>query len=152
MSKFPEQLGPLSLTTIFNFFLTVYILSAYAKPFIIRSYKNYTQNGSMDMETLISLGCLSAFFLFCFFFARYTYEFIGGATISGHDIMEMNDALASSAIIVLVVNIGKHFEKKVKDKIQAMAAQLFPESKLFENMKVIHIRLKNRKLIVHSKK
>lgn len=66
--------------------------------------------------------------------------------------MEMNDALASSAIIVLVVNIGKHFEKKVKDKIQTMAEQLFPESKLFENMKVTHIRLKNRKLIVHSKK
>lgn len=49
----------------------------------------------------------------------------------GHEIMEMNDALASAAIIVLVVNIGKHFQKKVKDKIQQMASQLFPESKLF---------------------
>jgi hypothetical protein len=34
--------------------------------------------------------------------------------------MEMNDALASSAIIVLVVTIGKHFEKEVKNKIQKM--------------------------------
>lgn len=38
----------------------------------------------------------------------------------------MNDALASSAIIVLVVTIGKHFEKQVKDKIQKMAEQIFP--------------------------
>lgn len=64
----------------------------------------------------------------------------------------MNDALASSAIIVLVVNIGKHFEKKVKDKIQKMAASLFPESKLFENMKITFVRLRNRRLIIHSKK
>jgi hypothetical protein len=34
--------------------------------------------------------------------------------------MEMNDALASSAIIVLVVTIGKYFEKKAKNKIQKM--------------------------------
>lgn len=64
----------------------------------------------------------------------------------------MNDALASSAIIVLVVNIGKHFEKKVKNKIQEMSAQLFPESKLFENMRVTLIKLKNRKLIIAGKK
>lgn len=40
--------------------------------------------------------------------------------------MEMNDALASSAIIVLVVNIGKHFEKQVKIKITQMTEQIFP--------------------------
>lgn len=73
MSKFPNQLGPFTLTTMLNLILTVYVLSAYARPFIVRSYKNYTESGSMDMETLISLGCVSAFFLFCFFFARYTY-------------------------------------------------------------------------------
>lgn len=106
----------------------------------------------MDMETLISLGCISAFFLFCFFFARFTLEFISGKEITGHSIMEMNDALASSAIIVLVVNIGKHFERKVKGRIQAMSAQLFPESKLFENMSITLIKLKNRKLIVADKK
>lgn len=61
------------------------------------------------METLISLGCVSAFFLFCFFFVRFAIEFINGSEITGHEIMEMNDSLASSAIIVLVVTIGKHF-------------------------------------------
>ena len=70
----------------------------------------------------------------------------------GHEIMEMNDALASAAIIVLVVNIGKHFQKKVKDKIQQMASQLFPESKLFQNMKITYIKLKNGKLMVSHKK
>lgn len=109
MSKFPSQLGPLTFSTLINLFLTLYVLYVYAKPFIIRSYKNYTESGSMDMETLISLGCLSAFFLFCFFFGRFTIEFVNGEEITGHSIMEMNDALASSAIIVLVVNIGKYF-------------------------------------------
>lgn len=33
-----------------------------------------------------------------------------------------------------------------------MASKLFPESKLFENMKITYIKLKNRKLIVDSKK
>lgn len=87
-----------------------------------------------------------------FFFTRFTLEFLDGNQIMGHQIMEMNDALASSAIIVLVVNIGKHFEKEVKGKIQAMTEKIFPESKLFENMNVTHISLKNRKLIVTQKK
>ena len=35
-------------------------------------------------------------------------------------IMDINDALTSSAIIVLVVTIGKYFEGKVKEKIEKM--------------------------------
>jgi cation transport ATPase len=120
MNKFPSEFGPLSISTIFNLLLTVYVLCIYAKPFIVRSYYNYRESGSMDMETLISLGCMSGFFLFCFFFVRYSIEFINGSLISGHEIMEMNYALASSAIIVLVVTIGKYFERKAKDKIQKM--------------------------------
>lgn len=152
LSKFPTGFGPFTFSTILNLLLTVYVLVSYAKPMIVRSTRNYYQNGSMDMETLISLGCLSAFFLFMFFFTRFTLEFLDGNQIMGHQIMEMNDALASSAIIVLVVNIGKHFEKEVKGKIQAMTEKIFPESKLFENMNVTHISLKNRKLIVTQKK
>jgi hypothetical protein len=66
--------------------------------------------------------------------------------------MEMNDALASSAIIVLVVTIGKYFERKAKNKIQKMTEQIFPESKLFENMNITWIKLKNRKLLIVAKK
>jgi hypothetical protein len=51
---------------------------------------------------------------------RYFIEFTNGNEIGGHEIMEMNDALASSAIIVLVVTIGKYFERKAKNKIQKM--------------------------------
>lgn len=32
-----------------------------------------------------------------------------------------------------------------------MSESIFPESKLFENMKVLFVRLKNRKLMVESK-
>lgn len=131
MSKFPTGFGPFTLSTVLNLLLTLYVLYAYAKPMVVRSSRNYFQNGSMDMETLVSLGCMSAFFLFLFFFARFTLEFLSDNQIMGHEIMEMNDALASSAIIVLVVSIGKHFEKEVKNKIQTMTERIFPESKLF---------------------
>lgn len=35
-------------------------------------------------------------------------------------VMAINDTLTSSAIIVLVVTIGKYFESKVKQKIEQM--------------------------------
>lgn len=49
MSKFPKDLGPFTFSTLLNLALTIYVLYSYAKSFIIRSYRNYTQNGSMDM-------------------------------------------------------------------------------------------------------
>jgi hypothetical protein len=49
MNKFPSSLGPLTMTTAFNFTLTIYVLYVYAKPFIVRSYRNYKESGSMDM-------------------------------------------------------------------------------------------------------
>jgi hypothetical protein len=41
MNKFPSNFGPFTLSTILNLALTLYVLYAYAKPFIIRSYRNY---------------------------------------------------------------------------------------------------------------
>jgi hypothetical protein len=35
-------------------------------------------------------------------------------------IMDINDALTSASIIVLVVTVGKYFEEKVKQKIAKM--------------------------------
>ena len=63
ISAYPREFGPLSFSVLFNFALTLYVLNTYAKGFLKRSYKNYIENSSMDMETLISLGCTSAFIL-----------------------------------------------------------------------------------------
>lgn len=105
------KFGPLTLSVVINIIFTSYVLKVYALPFISRSLRNYIQNGSMDMETLISLGCSSAFLLFCFFMGKSFYQMLytEDYVISAHEIMEINDALASSAIIVLVVTIGKYF-------------------------------------------
>ena len=73
-----------------NAALTLCVLNAYAKPFIVRSYKNYIQSTSMDMETLISLGCVSAFLLFCFFMGQHAYNFLSGSdklSINHHNLM-----------------------------------------------------------------
>jgi hypothetical protein len=50
--------------------------------------------------------------------------------------MDINDALTSASIIVLVVNVGKYLEHQVKRKIEAMTEKIFPKSTLFANMKV----------------
>lgn len=114
----PIALGPFSFAVMINLTIALYTLNEYAKPIIKRSYSNYFSSGMMDMETLISLGCLSAFFLFCFFMAKYIFDFTHGQfDFPAKSILEINHALASSSIIVLVVNIGKFFEDKVKRKI-----------------------------------
>lgn len=61
-------------------------------------------------------------------------------------IMDINDALASASIIVLTVTIGKHFESKAKRQIQAITDNLFPESVIFQNMKVQFAEIRNRML------
>jgi len=62
-------------------------------------------------------------------------------------IEEIDDALTSSSIIVLVVTIGKHFESKIKKKIEKITSEIFPESTLFNNMTVEYVQLKNRQLM-----
>lgn len=106
------------------------------------------------METLIALGSLSAISLWIMFLIKYGWDLIIGEGIKDtHEaVMDINDALTSASIIVLVVTIGKHFEQKVKNKIEAMAEQIFPESTLFAQMKVELIELKNRKLKIKGRK
>jgi cation transport ATPase len=106
------------------------------------------------METLIALGSLSAISLWIMFLIKYGWDILSGEGVKdvGEAVMDINDALTSASIIVLVVTIGKHFEQKVKNKIEAMTEQIFPESTLFANMKVELIELQNRKLKIKGRK
>lgn len=91
----------------------------YAKGFIVRAYNNYYQFKTTNMETLIALGSISACFLFAFFMVRYSIESFNNNLHTIHmAIMDINDALTSASIIVLVVTIGKNIEKRVKAKIE----------------------------------
>lgn len=49
---------------------------------------------------------------------------------------------------MLIVTIGKHFERKVKLRIEEMTDEMFPESVLFSNMEMTCVEVRNRKLIV----
>jgi cation transport ATPase len=66
--------------------------------------------------------------------------------------MDIIDALTSAAIIVLVVTIGKHFENKVKKRIERITEQIFPESVLFENMRIEYVEIRNRQLMIVQQK
>ena len=115
---FPVDLGIYTISVMFNFVLTIFVLIFYAKGFIVRAFRNYVTYGTTNMETLIALGSISAFSLFLFFLGRYTIEYLNDE-IKDYPmaIMDINDALTSTSIIVLVVTVGKYFEGKVKQKI-----------------------------------
>lgn len=89
------------------------------------------------METLIALGSVSAFCLYFFFVVLYTMEdFDGEIDNLDEAVMQINDALTSASIIVLVVTIGKHLENRIKKKIERITDSIFPESTLFSDMSV----------------
>ena len=69
---YPSQLGVYSISVIINFILTIYVMIRYGKTYVVRAVKNYCQFGVTNMETLIALGCTSAFALFLFFMGKYT--------------------------------------------------------------------------------
>lgn len=109
---FPKAFGIYSFSVLMNTSITLYVMKSYAKGFILRAYKNYAEYKSTNMETLIALGSISAFFLFLFFLFRYTLESINNqleVSMIPMAIMDINDALTSASIIVLVVTVGKYF-------------------------------------------
>ena len=64
---YPLSLGIFSYWTIFNIIITLLVLTKYALPFIQRAILNYYKYRMLTMDTLIALGCSSAFLLFIFF-------------------------------------------------------------------------------------
>lgn len=112
----------------------------YSKNYIVTAVVNYHQFGVTNMETLIALGCTSAFALFLFFIGMYTVDYahnlLNTTMLLSNAIMHINDSLTSSSIIVLVVTVGKYFETKAKENIVKMTQQIFPESTLFKNMEI----------------
>ena len=56
------------------------------------------------------MGCISAFALFGLFFVKYGMDVMENRLkMVSMAVMDINDALTSASIIVLVVNIGKYF-------------------------------------------
>lgn len=83
-----------SLTVIINVIITVYVMIAYARGFIVRAFRNYLDFHVTNMETLIALGSISAFSLFIFFVIRYSIEYANGdlndPMMMGMAIMDIN--------------------------------------------------------------
>jgi cation transport ATPase len=67
----PKQLKIFSFAVLLNMALSAYVFSKYTKPIVKRAYKNYREFKSTDMETLVALGCLSAFALCALFIIKY---------------------------------------------------------------------------------
>ena len=105
-------MGIFSLWTIFNFFVTIFVLIVYALGYIKRAVTNYWSKRLLSMETLIALGSSGAFILFLFFLIEYSFfstQKVNTLQERAKMVQTINSALTSSAIIVVVVTIGKYF-------------------------------------------
>lgn len=101
-------MGVMSFFVIINIVLTAYSINKFGKQFILNAYFNYRDYRSMNMETLIALGSVSALALFLFFFLRFAYlSMFDVLEDKMMAIMQLIDALTSSTLIVLIVTIGK---------------------------------------------
>lgn len=92
----------------------------YARHFIKRAFNSYVEYHETNMETLIALGSISAFLLFLFFIVKYWIEYSTTGAAAGKAIMDVNEALTSASIVVLVVTIGKYFEEQIKRRISKL--------------------------------
>ena len=68
---FPKQLSIFAFSVILNLILSGYVFYKYTRQIVNRAFTNYQDSRSTDMETLIALGCLSAFALSSLFFVKY---------------------------------------------------------------------------------
>ena len=73
---FPTEFGIYTIFIIVNLTITVFVMVKYAIGFIKRAVANYWDFKVMNMETLIALGCVSAFALFVFFIIKYTFAYL----------------------------------------------------------------------------
>jgi P-type Cu+ transporter len=139
-ATFPKAFGIYSTSVLLNIALTAIVVKVYALAYMQRAYDNYREFRATNMETLIALGSLSALALAFFYLVRYSIDLLNH-TIPDVPaaIMDINDALTSASIIVLVVTVGKYVERQAKLKIEKMTDEIFPESVLFKDMSVTYV-------------
>lgn len=122
----PEREGSrfrvMSVYLILNYALTLLSMHWFGLQTYRNAFSNYVNFRIFNMETLITLGSLSAFLLSLFELGQaITYN------RGGHmEVMLIADSLMSTALILCIVSVGKFFEEKAKLKIAKMTKEIFP--------------------------
>lgn len=162
MIVYPESFNIISIYTIFMFFITIMVMLKFGRKTFLSSIFNFYKYKSLNMESLITLGSLSSFFMALFLLVAYCIEnYSKTVHLLPHvdiilekrkQILMIVEMLETTALILSIITIGKYLEDKAKFRILKMTEELFPENQLLQTLELEYIEPKNRNFLIEAKK
>jgi len=125
--------------------ISVILIIKYGVPIYKRAFVSYFNEKMLNMESLITLGSISALILTIisvFKSINMSHEGIHGITHS----------IEAAATVVSIASIGKFIEDRAKNNIRNQKKRLFESLKNKKRMKCKWIRLRNRNFVVLEEK
>jgi P-type E1-E2 ATPase len=130
------------LYIIIVLFLSSFIIYKYGLSIFKKSIRAYIKSKMVNMETLITIGSVSAIaltilnlFKLCTCEDKYISE----------NIMMSIHSLEAAATVISILIIGKYIEDRAKDNIRKQSIKTFPDDKLKKGVKIKLINPKNKK-------
>lgn len=163
MILYPRQLHLFSFYTLFIIYFTFLTIRKFGWHIYLNAYHSYVQYRALNMDTLITLGSLSALAMAFFLLGLYTVQglFDRSRATAGqdhidmiriHNIMTIDSMLETSALILAIITVGKYLENKAKLSILQMTEQMFPQDEFLQFTRVTYIEPKNKNLIIEAEK
>ena len=162
---FPLSFNIFSIYTIFMLVITILVMLKFGFKTYKNSITNFYHSKSLNMESLITLGSLSSFFMSIFLIIGYGIENSSKTpdNISIGMEQDMNserkdqilmivEMLETTSLILAIITIGKFLEDKAKMHIVKMTDEIFPENTLLKNTELEYIEPKNRNFMIESRK
>jgi cation transport ATPase len=133
----------LSLHLIFVMILAMIIIIHYGLPIYIKSFKLFWNFKMHNMESLISLGSISALILSLI----NIYKLIISSKDSDIDMvrMSLSHSMEAAATVIGITIIGKYFEDKAKKSIRFYSIEIFKKNSTEEGMIATWMKPRNKK-------
>ena len=155
---YPVEQNILSVYALVIGIITLFVLYYYGWETFKSAAKNLFLHRTLNMETLITLGSLSAIVMLAYLTVLYQLQDLKD-TMPEHRAMEKKmrvemllHMMETSTLIICIVNIGKYLEGQAKKSIIKMTEEIFPEDSIDENSKLSFIEPKNRRFLIEREK
>jgi P-type Cu+ transporter len=155
---YPESMSVFSYYAFLIGLLTIFVLRHYGLEIFKNTWNNYTKYRLLNMETLITLGSLSATIMLVYLIIIYSLEDI--SELMPHErnhekmmrVTMFLHMMETATLIICIVNIGKYLEGKAKKSIIKMTEDIFPEDSIEGNSHMNYIEPKNRRFLIEREK
>ncbi|KAM3127424.1 hypothetical protein pb186bvf_020457 [Paramecium bursaria] len=154
---YPDNNTVFSIYLLLLLSLTLFTLYTFGLSTYKRAYLLFKQHRMFNMDTLLTMGTLSAFFMSIFLIIIYTTQNCLSHTYMKNNHMEKMDQIMdiinyfeSAGLILTVVTVGKYLEGKAKERIIRMQEQIFPEQQLLKTTYVSLIKGSSQNYDINS--